>query len=580
MSDILFQPLGDPTAAGESLEHVADIDPRLTRTHYFDGRLLTAEDLERDQIYLDQRLREMGKVLGQGIISGLELEFDRFTGLLTLQSGQGMTSAGRVLDLGSQLMVNLGDRALISQFNDGQYRRFNRALYAVVLRYVEVATKSAEVFPTDLAAKIGSNYAMITESVQMGLVPLNTPLPQQNSLHIRAALIREFLGNSQTNVFIPEDSVALGVLAIADDTPQWLDSELLRQPLGQEQETTHLQQNLQRQYEALMEDVRSTRMSSSLNNDFAAKDYFHILPPIGSVPKDAIDPVNGHQGYFPEQFKVSIAPIRKSDVALVKAESLSLPNLDLSDGEAAEIVILAPLNNQDYGYYASQLEQEFEPTHRRLPQLDLLRLKLYPVHPVHRLNTDANVWQAIWDRLETEQLFYVRRPVRAAETAISSVVLALGSTLPAPATPTEPGSEQPTPGEPTTPADEGDLIEDEDSVFLRFVNFESLAKIRPPQNNEGEEALQKIVENLGNNAPQVQLTLAFLLRVERHFDAVIWQTLQGMLEQEALPEVMESLMEAEPDPVASGKRVAELSSEWGLPDELINQWEELVNELG
>ncbi|MCP4519074.1 MAG: hypothetical protein GY824_28085, partial [Delftia sp.] len=80
MSEILFQPLGDPIAAGESLEHIADIDPRMTRTHYFDGRLLTAEDLERDQIYLDQRLREIGKVLGHGIINGLDLNFDPFSG--------------------------------------------------------------------------------------------------------------------------------------------------------------------------------------------------------------------------------------------------------------------------------------------------------------------------------------------------------------------------------------------------------------------------------------------------------------------------------------------------------------------
>ena len=61
MSDILFQPLGDPMAAGESLESIADIDPRMTRTHYFDGRLLTAEDLERDQVYLDQRLRRWAR---------------------------------------------------------------------------------------------------------------------------------------------------------------------------------------------------------------------------------------------------------------------------------------------------------------------------------------------------------------------------------------------------------------------------------------------------------------------------------------------------------------------------------------
>ena len=39
---VRFHPLGTQAPGGESLERVADIDPRLTRTHFFDGRLLTA----------------------------------------------------------------------------------------------------------------------------------------------------------------------------------------------------------------------------------------------------------------------------------------------------------------------------------------------------------------------------------------------------------------------------------------------------------------------------------------------------------------------------------------------------------
>ncbi|MCB1874166.1 MAG: hypothetical protein KDI49_19550, partial [Gammaproteobacteria bacterium] len=318
MSEILFQPLGNPTAAGEGLSTIADIDPRLTRTHYFDGRLLTAEDLTRDQIYLDQRLRELGRVLGSGIMSGLELSFDRFTGLLTLQPGQALTPAGRVLELGSQLIVNLGDRALISQLNDGNYRRFNRALYAVVLRYADVATDIAEVFPKDLGARRGSEYALITESVQLGLVPLPIPLPQQSALQIRARLMRELLGNEQLLGLLPEDAVGLGVLAIQNDTPQWLDAELLRQPMRAEPALGDLQSDLARQYELLLADILSARRSGGLNGDFHAADYFSLLPPVGTLPKEALDPVNGRQGYFPENYQVAIAPIRQSDVALIQ----------------------------------------------------------------------------------------------------------------------------------------------------------------------------------------------------------------------------------------------------------------------
>ena len=420
MSEILFQPLGNPIAAGEGLSTIADIDPRLTRTHYFDGRLLTAEDLTRDQIYLDQRLRELGRVLGSGIMSGLGLSFDRFTGLLRLQPGQALTPAGRVLELGSELLINLGDRALISQLNDGYYRRFNRALYAVVLRYADVATDIAEVFPKDLGAKRGSEYALVTESVQMGLVPLPLPLPQQNPLQIRARLMRELLGNEQLLSLIPEDAVGLGVLAIQDDTPQWLDAELLRQPMRAEPALGDLQSDLARQYELLLADILSARRSGGLNGDFHAADYFSLLPPVGTLPKEALDPVNGRQGYFPENYQVAIAPIRQSDVALIQTESLKLPPIDLTSGEPLDLVVLVPLSNLDYGHYAAQLERNIDPLNRRLPQLDLLKLKLYPVRPVHALDTDGAAWNAIWTRLGDSQPFYVRRPTRAAETSVSA----------------------------------------------------------------------------------------------------------------------------------------------------------------
>lgn len=572
MSEILFQPLGDPIAAGASLQHIADIDPRMTRTHYFDGRLLTAEDLERDQVYLDQRLREIGKVLGQGVIAGLELAYDPFSGLLTLEPGQAITALGRVLQLNSQLLVSLGDRALIAQLNDSKYRRFNRALYAVVLKYVEVATDIAEVFPTDLASKRGADYALVTESVQLGLVPLPLPLPQQHPLHVRANLMRELLGNELADALIPEDSVALGLIAIQNDTPQWLDSQLLRQPARLEGGATDLQQDLSRQYEALLADIVTARAGGSLDNQFAARDYFSLLPPVGTAPKDAIDAVNGHQGYFPEHFNVHVAPIRLSDLELIRSESLQLPNIDLNSRDAVDIVVLAPLSNQDYGLYASQLEREYDPATRRLPQLDLLRLKLYPVQPVHALDTDASVWQNIWDAVAGGQLMYVRRPIRAAETAVSGIVLALGSSVPEPA--------EPPPPDEGNPSDPGSVIEDEDSVLLRFINFERLAEIRPPRDGNGEEALRQLIDSVGDDAPQVLQANEFLLRVERHYDPVAWPTLRLLVERETLPAMLERLREAEEaHPAVTGKVMLDAAAEVGIEGDLAGQWEELVGQI-
>ncbi|MCQ8119501.1 hypothetical protein [Methylomonas rosea] len=562
MSEILFQPLGNPIAAGLALDQVADIDPRLTRSHYFDGRLLTAEDLTRDQVYLDQRLRELGRVLGSGIVAGLALSFDRFTGLLTLEPGLAMTPAGRVLELGSRLIVNLRDRALISGLNDGNFSNLNRGLYAVVLRYIDVGTDIAEVFPKDLSAKRGFQFAMITESVQMGLVPLPIPLPQQSPLQIRARLMRELLGDDQLHGLLPEDAVALGLVAIQEGAPQWLDAQLLRHPLRAEPGIDSLQSDLSRQYEALLTDILSNRRSGGLTGDFHASDYFSLLPPVGSLPKEAVDPVNGRQGYFPENYQVAIAPLRQSDLEQLRAESLALPPIDLSNGEPVDIVVLVPLSNLDYGHYAAQLERNFDPNKRLLPQLDLLRLKLYPVRPVHALDTDQAAWQAIWDRFGSNAPLYVRRPSRAAETSISGIVLALGTSLPAP--PEVVGG----------PADGGGLIDDEDNVFLKRVNYPMLAELRVPIDDAGRAALAALTET-ASVAANVAASQRILLLVERQYDPVIWQTLQQLAAANNLEAFLDALR-AKPANQATGELVAADGAALGLDNGLIGQWAALL----
>jgi len=346
-------------------------------------------------------------------------------------------------------------------------------------------------------------------------VPLPIPFPQQSPLFIRARLMRELLGNDQLSGLMTEDAVPLGVLAVQDDTPQWLDPELLRQPARRAPGPGDLQADLARQYERLLGDVLAARRAGGLTGDFAAANYFALLPPVGMLPKEAIDPVNGRQGFFPENYQVTIAPIRQSDVELIKAESLSLPFIDLGANDPVDVIVLAPLSNLDYGHYAAQLERT-NPPGRDLARLDPLRLKLYPTAPVHALDTDANIWTQIWDRLGERQPLFVRRPTRAAETGISGIVLALGAPVPPPTT-TVPG-----------PADGGGLIQDEDAVFLRRLDLDFLAGLRAPVGAGGAAAFAQLKAQVGGDAQAVRTCAAILLRIERQYDELIWPTLRDL----------------------------------------------------
>lgn len=563
-TDLTFKPIGAQVQAFTGLERVADVDPRLTRSHYFDSRLLTAEDLNRDQLYLDGRLREVGQTLGYGVMRGLEISLDSFEGKVIVKPGIGVSRAGRVLELTRELTVDIGDRAQISELNRGLFRRIDRALYAVVVKYAELGTDIAEVFPTDLGTQRNFQYDVISEGVQISLVRLPQPLGQQNVMNLRANLLREWLGDNTAGGAVPEDGVALGVLAIANDRPQWLDDQLLRQPLRASNKPGDLQQDLSRRYERVFADLLDDRTQSGLGTDFAATDYFRLLPPVGSLPIGAINPVTGRQGFFPENFQVWTAPVRMSDMDLIRAESMALPPIDLSLGEPIDIIVMVPLSNSEYGQFAQRLERPTNTQTKLLPSQNLLRLRLFPQLPVHELDTDAATWQSIWNKVDPATLFYVRRPLRAAETRLSGIVLAQGIPVPPVVPATLP-----------TPSDIG-LLQSEDAAFLNRLNLEFLTSLRPAVDDASTDASKKMINVYSGDAAVTLQIASALIRIERRYDSVVWQTLLALADSKKLEEFNKLLIDEENSKSATGKIVANAGEDLKLDSSLAKAWGELV----
>jgi hypothetical protein len=562
-TQITFQPAGSKIISRKGLERVADVDPRLTRSHYFDSRLLTAEDLTRDQIYLDSRLREVGRALGHGVMSGLELSLSQLDGEIAVQPGIAVTAAGRVLELTKPLSLNLSDKAKITEQNNGRYRRFNSSLYAILIKYAEIGTDVAEMFPTDLGENKTVQYDVITEGVQLAMVPLHLPLMRHNPLHVRAYLMQQLYNDNSAAGAIPDDAVALGVLAIYNDTPQWLDTELLRQPLRAMQREGDRQADLYRRYQHLFQDVMEERSNASLSSNFAATDYFRWLPPVGSLPKGSIDPVDGRQGFFPENYNVWVAPVRKAELELIIKESMVLPPLHLDLDEPMDLVILAPLNNSDYAEHAARLQRPPNTTTGKPAGMDLLRLRLYPQRPVHELDLDRNTWQTIWNIVTEDELIYVRRPLRTAETQLSGIVLNTPTT-----TPTE---ELPPPPSPS----DINLLVDEDSVFLKRVNISSLGKRRISDTDASRDALATVEAEFGQNAVSVQRMLYIMLRIEPAYDEVLWQTLLAVTQADRLVEFHDTLIERQGEGQSTPEIVLDIGAEFGLGAGLLAQWSDL-----
>ena len=411
----------------KTISSISSLDPKLSRTHYYDGRLLRASDLTRDQFYLDERLREVGRALGQGIVRGFDVTL-KANRHLEISGGLAVTPSGRVLELESKkLELNLTDAALIHGMNPG-FRSLEPGLYVVVVRYAEKGTGSAEIYPRDLEAERGFHFNAYAEGVQFALVklPINLPLEkiqrvsaQEVSVYIRALLVRQLLlGTVGQPQVIGEDAVALGVLGVEYGIAQWFDKGLLRRPFRSVQALNYVQQDLYAHYEELFADILSLRNSTANQDKFLASRYFFVLPPVGSLPKLAIDPINAYQHYFPEQFEVSISPVRADDLPSLIQQSLELEPIDLQTDKDVDILIAVVLDDLNFSLIARRLEHRGD---KLLPHLDETLLSPYKQQ---KPQDEVNIWQKVWD--SAQKIIYLRRPVRAAETQVSAVVLASG----------------------------------------------------------------------------------------------------------------------------------------------------------
>jgi len=562
-----FLPTGKVVGSKKNLQRTADVDPRLTRSYYFDNRLLTEKDLNRDQIYLDSRLREVGQALGYGVVNGLEASFNKRDFTINVKPGVGVSSAGRVLELSRSLTLDLRDSATIEQFNDGQNSRLERGIYALLVQYIEYGTDVAEVFPGDLTGDRGFDFDLISEGVKISMVKLSVSLSQQNSLQVRTHLMTKFYNDPSAAGEIPEDAVALGVLAVNNDRPLWFDQELLRQPLKSHRQLSDIQADFYRQYQHIFSDLMAYRASGSRNRNFAARDYFSVLPPVGSLPKESVSPVDGRQSFFPELYNVSITPVRKAELELLKQESLQLPPLNLSLEEAQDIIVLAPLSNTDFGHYAQRLQQHtggIDSHSRKLPSLNLLRLRLYPKRPVHTLDTDRVTWEAIWDAVIDDDLIYIRRPQRTAETSISGIVLAQGIELPATPPPSAP-----------SPSD-NNLLQDEGAVFLNRINLASLSAIRSSENAQSIEAVESLVTEFDGQADITQHIAELCLRIEREYDDLLWQTILAVALGEQLQAFSTELFSQQDEGAATPEIINGIGGRFGLPAQLLEAWSDVA----
>jgi hypothetical protein len=337
------------------------IDSQRTRPYWFDGRFLAARDLQREQDYFLQRQADLGQSAGLAVIHGLWVDTPAANDpsadadTVIVRSGQGVTPAGELVLMPSDLTVHLSDlpdeQNLDSQFNLSSIpntpARTRTGLYVLALRPVEFTANPIASYPTSIQGTRTTHDGDIVEATAVTLVPYPDPVSwarsgSQDASLRRAALARQIFLNANPSQ-LSDALLPLAMISLQRGVIDWVDPYLVRRDSGPDYSGLRLgladpatQQAFLMQYDSQLQETVATRISSGVSASFAATDYFQALPPAGRFPLAGISITNSatsqtfSQAFFPQQLDVRLSVIPVDEIPALIEDSMSLPPIDLT----------------------------------------------------------------------------------------------------------------------------------------------------------------------------------------------------------------------------------------------------------
>ncbi len=367
---------------------VVIIDGGRRRPLWFDGRFLDAEALRGEQNYFLARQADLGRVVGSGVISGLEVELEGpGARRLRIESGQGLTPSGRPVVIAEPVILDLGDIATAQTLDLGfgltsrpRQPPFNRTgLYVLALRPVEYTAQPVSAYPAGVEGERVLRDGAVVEATAITLIPYAAGGAWDDDVQRRRQRIaREiFLAGERRGQ--PEEVLPLALLELEQGLVRWLDLYLVRREIGSRERDWGLGQTSRalnvahlRHYIDVLESLEQTPAIGRI----VATEQFEILPPVGPLPQAAVEPGSLKHGFFPPGIAVDLAVIAEDELPAVVEDSLLLPPLDLSLDEGGlagmAVQVMIPLSRQRLAVYLPRLGASTRPLGGREDDNDAL----------------------------------------------------------------------------------------------------------------------------------------------------------------------------------------------------------------
>lgn len=419
------------------------LDTRRRRPLYFDGRFLAARDLAREQDYFLQRQADLGRTPGFGIVHGLKVNqrsiFDSTKKVetllsdgITISAGQGVTPSGELVLLPNDLNISLSnlpeEQNLDLRFGLGSIpeapRRTRSGLFVIALRPVEFTANPIASYPTSIQGSTQTHDGDIIEATAVALVPYPDPATNYEAAQRRSALAWQiFSGSTALNARLNDSLLPVAIVSLQRGVIQWIDEWLVRREVsadyaGQQFGLTDraTQTAFLMQYDQQLQEIVNSRNASGLVPNFAASQYFRLLPPVGRMPIQAINFQTGTQSFFPAHLDLRLTIIPDDELPALFDDGLNLPPLDLTlrpdDYSQLSVFVLIPVPRANFGTLVNALKpKQLQPA---VPQIISFRrpielLRLYREGPP--TITAAVVDNADWKQAvgEIHFAFYARR---------------------------------------------------------------------------------------------------------------------------------------------------------------------------
>ncbi len=529
---------------------VLAMDPERALPLWFDGRYLTARDLNREQNYFLSRQTAIGKAIGRGVIEGLDVRID--SGVLTegsrlvISAGQGVAFDGAHIILPRDLDVNLADLAVQDainaqlglSMNPGASIRSRTGIFVLSLRAVEYTANQTASFPTHVTGERTTHMGDRIEAVAVTLTPYAPIDAPFDSAEARAmATQRIFQG--QDAMGTPGHALPLAMLALRNGSVEWLDPYLARRDLvasrrdflGMGLSQDQLRLSHFNQYQTALSDVVNFYIERGQPARFNAEQHFRVLPAAGPLPAACVDPGAQTQIFFPGEVEVELSIVPEDELPSLIDDSFELPPIDLtrppSERDSLSVMVIAPLPRtvlRSQLKHLGALQRPLKPIsllgqgpQKPIDKLGTMRIALADV-AASLENEDAttpDAWASVIRGLSSfgtggdgaaPMLWYIRRRTLRENADLESALAPIDhlDLEPDPEEPpVDPGDPDPGPDPDPRPDPRPELSEEERRALIQLAGFGDLAKIARAQFERVNDSVSGVyIEGLG--VPQIR----------------------------------------------------------------------------